>query len=160
LLTDGTGRPVSISVIAWLLIFGCAFTPFGLAMRVPVAFMGLLLTGWAAAAVFILLAACQLYIAIGLLRLNPRSRVLAIYYSVVGGLNGILIYALPGREARMAELMKAMPAYFHQPMPTSMPFPYWPFEVMIAAFMLVQIYFLITRKSAFYVSPPLADPTI
>jgi len=160
LTIDGTGRPVSISIIAWLLIFGCAFTPFGLAMRMPVAFMGLLLTGWAAAAFFILLSACQLYIAIGLLRLNPRSRVLAIYYSVFGGLNGILIYALPGREARMAALMKAMPAYFHQPMPTPMPFPYWPFAVMIAAFMLVQIYFLITRKSAFYLFPSLADPAI
>jgi hypothetical protein len=160
LTTDGTGKPVSISIIAWLLIFGCAFTPFGLAMRMPVAFMGLLLTGWAAAAVFVLLGACQLYIALGLLRLNPRSRVLAIYYSVFGGLNGILIYALPGREARMAALMKAMPAYLHQPMPTPMPFPYWPFAVMIAAFMLVQIYFLTTRKSAFYTFRPLADPAI
>ena len=113
------------------------------------AFLGLLLTGWTAASVFVLLAAFQLYIGVGLLRLSARSRVLTIYYSVFGAANGILVYALPGHEARMAAMMKAMPAYFHQPMPTVMPFPYWLFEVMILVFMLIQIYFLITRKPAF-----------
>jgi len=149
LITDGMDKPVSISIIAWLLILGSAFIPFSIVMRLPMAFLGWLLTGWTAAFVFALFAAFQLYIGIGLLRLNARSRVLAIYYSIFGAVNGVLIYALPGREARMATMMKAMPAYFHQPTPTVMPFPYWLFEVMILVFMLIQIYFLITRKPAF-----------
>jgi hypothetical protein len=149
LITDGMDKPVSISIIAWLLILGSAFIPFSIVMRLPMAFLGWLLTGWTAAFVFALFAAFQLYIGIGSLRLNARSRVLAIYYSIFGAVNGVLIYALPGREARMATMMKAMPAYFHQPTPTVMPFPYWLFEVMILVFMLIQIYFLITRKPAF-----------
>ncbi len=160
LLKDGTGRPVSISIIAWLLILGCAFIPFGVVMRLPMAFLGLLLTGWTAASVFLLFAAFQLYIGIGLLRLNPRARVLGIYYLVFGAVNGMLVYALPGREERIATMMKAMPAYFHQPTPTAVPFPYWPIEVMIAVLTLAQIYFLVTRKPAFHSLPPLASPKL
>jgi hypothetical protein len=149
LSTYGMGRPISISIIAWLLIIGCAFIPFAVVMRWPMAFLGLLLTGWAAASVFALLAAFQLYIGVGLLRLNDRSRILAIYYSVFSAVNGILLYALPGREARIAATMKAMPAYFHQPTPMVVTFPYWPIELMILAFMVIQVYFLVMRKTAF-----------
>jgi len=160
LLTDGTGRPVSISIIAWLLMLGCAFIPFSLAMRLPMIFLGKLLTGWTAASVYVLFAAAQLYIGIGLLRLNPRSRVLGIYYSVFGAANGILVYAPPGREARLAAMMKAMPAYFHQSAPAVVPFPYWPIEIMMVVFMAAQIFFLVTRKPAFHPLPPLASQKV
>lgn len=147
-------RPVSISIIAWLFIVGCLCLPLSLVMRWPMVFLGLLLTGWAAGFLFALFTAFQLYVGIGLLRLNRRSRVLAIYYSVFGAVNGILLYALPGREARLASMMKASPTHFHQPTPSVMPIPYWPIEVMILAIMTIQVYFLITRKPAFYSSSP------
>jgi len=153
------GRPVSISIIAWLFIVGCLFLPLSLVMRWPIAFLGLLLTGWTAAFLFALLTVFQLYVGFGLLRLNPRSRVLAIYYSVWGAVNGILLYALPGREARLAAMMKASSTHSHQPTPSITTLPYWPIEIMILTIMIIQVYFLITRKPAFYCSPPLAGAT-
>ncbi len=153
-------RPVSISIIAWLFIVGCLFLPLSLVMRWPMVFLGLLLTGRTAAFMFALLTVFQFYVGMGLLRLNPRSRVLAIYYSVWGALNGILLYALPGREARLGAMMKAIPTHFDQPTPSITSIPYWPIEVMILAIMIIQVYFLITRKPAFYSSPPLAGAKV
>ena len=153
-------RPVSISIIAWLFILGFLSLPFTLAMRWPMAFLGLLLTGWIASAVSTLYAAFQMYVGIGLLRLSPRSRVLAIYYSIFGAVNSILFYSLPGHETRIAAMAKAMPNHFHRPNRPIAPFPHWPIEMMIVTFMIVQIYFLITRKRAFRASPSLAGPQI
>jgi hypothetical protein len=76
---DGPGgRPLSVSVIAWLMLIGGATCIGGAFFPFPGLMFGLMLTGWSARALYIGFAAIEIWIGVGLLRLNPLSRVLAI----------------------------------------------------------------------------------
>ena len=145
------GRPLSVSVIAWLLILGATSMPVCLLMRVPTILLGFLLTGWAAVLTYVSLLIVLLCLGIGLLRLRPLARTLAIYYSVFGIINMALFYLRPGYEARMAAIMQASSKFFPSPQPPIV-FPWLAIFVMTTAFMGAQIYFLVTRKRAF--DPP------
>ena len=148
---DDGGRPLSISVIAWLLILGATSMPVCLLMRVPTILLGFLLTGWAAVLTYTSLLIVLLCLGIGLLRLKPLARTLAIYYSVFGIVNMALFYLRPGYQARMAAIMQASSKFFPSPQPPIV-FPWLAIFVMTTAFMGAQIYFLVTRKRAF--DPP------
>jgi len=151
-------RPLSISVIAYLLLLGCLSVPFDLYFRWPIFMLTRVFTGWFAFGIFVILAVLQLYIGFGLLHLRTRSRVNAIYYFIFGGVNGFLFLILPGRDARAAELIQAMPRFGQLPS-TLAPFPLlWTF-LSTTAFILIQIYFLISRKAAFDSQPPSENPT-
>jgi len=141
-VSEDDARPTIISIIAWLLIVGAASTPVILWFRVTF-FLGLLVTGWASILVGVSLFAVQLYAGVGLLRLNPRSRSLAIYYSGYGLLNALLAYVLPGRDARFAAMYAA-----------GMSSAYGAMMLITAVFMLVQIYFLVANRAAFYPALP------
>jgi hypothetical protein len=87
-----SGRPMSISIIAWLLL-GSLITLGSALLRFPAVFFNRLLTGWAAVLCYLAFAVVTLYLGFGLLRLNPRARVLAIYYTVFAMLNAMLLHA-------------------------------------------------------------------
>jgi hypothetical protein len=145
-VADEGGRPLSISIIAWLLLLGAAFMPFALFARMPAIFLGSLLSGWAAALVYATYLIVCLYLGIGLLRLKPLVRTLTIYYSIFAIVNMAFFYLRPGYDARMAAVMNAN-NFFHSPQPVAV--PALPIFVITSAMMGVQIYFLATRKRAF-----------
>lgn len=95
-------RPVSVSVIAGLLLFGAlmclvfGFLPF------PAALFGMIVTGWPARIVYLAISVIQLGLGVGLLRLQPLSRTLAIAFFAYGVVNVALVALLPGYSERIA----------------------------------------------------------
>ncbi len=150
-------RPVSITVIACLLLGGCLFIPMNVVMHTPAVFFTKILFGWTAATVFLAFTVIHLYLGIGLLRLQPTARMVGIVYFVFATSNSVVFFLAPGAKARMAALLEWQKSFltFGQlsSISTQMqfdptPFYFVGFFVGVAA-AAVQIYFLVTRKAAF-----------
>lgn len=150
-------RPLSISIVAWLLLVGCLFIPLSFFLHAPAVLFTKLLTGWPAILFFLSFAVMQLFIGIGLLRLNPAARMAAILYFVFGAVNTSVFYIAPGGHARAAALMDSQKSMFpwmrlYQSQ-TQFVFDPTPFVVVgsligvIVA--MIPVYFLITRRLAF-----------
>jgi hypothetical protein len=152
-----SSRPLSISIIGWLLLLGSVTTVFSALFRFPAAFFNQVLTGWTAVLLDIVFAGLALYLGLGLLRLNPRARVLAIYFSVFGTANAVLFYVLPGADQRFSAMMNAMPFFRPRPPGTVPSLSPWFTIVLTGGFMVAQVYFLVTRKPAFYRDTPSSE---
>jgi hypothetical protein len=109
-VSEGNGRPVSISIIAWFLIVGGAICLGCTFSSLPVTAFGLLIGGWPARVFCVVFAALNGWIGAGLLRLKPLSRVLAMALFGYGVLNMALFVGLPGAEQRMQTSMGSVPA--------------------------------------------------
>ncbi len=157
--TDGPGgRPLSVSVIAGLMLLGgviCiggAFSPF------PGMMFGLILTGWAARALYLGFASIEIWLGVGLLRLNPLSRVLAIAMFGLGILNSVLFAVLPGHSERLRAILASMPFTMQQPA------GYDTFASVTASIVMgslvsaVPIWVLIARRQAFTKPPARPQP--
>jgi hypothetical protein len=106
---------------------------------------------------YLALAALQLYLGIGLLRLKPAARTVCIWYLAFGFVNATVFYLAPGGHARMLALIEKQQSMlpWMQPWQSQM----WqqmdltPLLIVGAcfglAFLLVPLYFLITRRQAF-----------
>lgn len=148
--TGHAQRPLSITVIAWFLIVsGILTVAFG-ALRWPAMFMGLLLTGWSASLVYFLYSAAEVYLGIGLLKLKPLSRTLAVYFFMLGVLSTVFFFLLPNREARMAALFDTMP-FASQPAPDTLSSSkFWFLQVLFGTLApLLPVWFLVSRKRAY-----------
>jgi hypothetical protein len=159
--TDGPGgRPLSVSVIAWLMLVGgviCiggAFSPF------PGMMFGLMFTGWAGRAFYLGFAAIEIWLGVGLLRLNPLSRVLAIVMFGAGILNSVLFAILPGHSERLRIALDSLP--FSTPQPAGFdPFAsIVPGIIMGSLVSVIPIWFLIARRHAFTKRPEDAPPPL
>ena len=149
-------RPLSITIIAWLLIVSACFVPINLAMHFPGVLFGVVITGWAANLYLLLFGAAAVAGGIGLLRLEPVGRFVSIGYFVFGILNGLVTWLLPGSAERTAKMFAAMPAYLRtQPPPTFNPLA---MAVFTLPLMLVPLYFLVKHKLAFDPPGPMPDP--
>ena len=152
---DGPGgRPLSISIIAWLVLIGgvmCiagAFSPF------PGMVLGVVFTGWAARAFYFLFAAIEVWLGIGLLRLNPLSRVAAIGMFGYAILNSVLFVVLPGYPERLRAALESMPYALRQP-PGYDPFSSIGGGVIVGSLVsAIPIWFLISNRNAFTKRPP------
>ena len=114
---DGPGgRPLSVSVIAWLMLAGGAICIGGAFSPFPGMMFGLIFTGWSARAFYVGFAAIEIWLGVGLLRLNPLSRVLAIAMFGFGILNSALFAVLPGHSERLRMALDSMPFTMQQPM--------------------------------------------
>ncbi len=154
--TSANGRPLSITIIAWLLLVGCAFFPINFLIHAPAMFFTKLVTGYGAAVYLFLYLIANLTIGIGLLRLNPTARIAGIAYYVFAILNAGTFYLAPGGHDRMLALVSASQAMFpwtqqmQQSGPQFDPMPFMTvFSVIGLLGILVPLYFLITRKQAF-----------
>ncbi len=149
--TDRSPKPLSITVIAWFLLVGGILMPFWALLRMPAAVFGLVLTGWKGSLVYLVYAAAEVYLGLGLLKLKPLSRTLAVYFFLFGILNSLLFAVLPGRAARMATLMESFSPTMPGPgAPALALAPSWWFTLVVGViFMGVPLWFLITRKKAF-----------
>jgi hypothetical protein len=153
-------RPLSITIIAWLLLVGCVFMPLGLVFRMPAVVFTSLVAGRTAFLVYLSFIAAQLFIGIGLLRLKPVARIGAIAYFVFGFVNTAVFYFAPGSHARMLALLESErsifpwmrqfqdQAQYQLDLAPSLMLGSIVGLVLIA----VQLYFLIARKRAFEIA--------
>jgi len=146
----GTQRPVSITVIAILLLFGAAVYPFTIWMHTPLMIFGFMLRGGASIACSCAFAILSLYLGVGLLKLWPQARVLAIAWSLFAIVNVSLSFFGRGATERFQQAVSQQRTLFG-PAP-AMVFPpafMWMIGGFTISVALIQLYFLITRKAAF-----------
>lgn len=152
-----TSRPLSISIIAWLMLISCLVIPLNILLHAPALLFTTILTGWPAVVFLSLSTALHLYIGIALLQMQPAGRLAGIGYFVFGILNSMVFYFAPGRSARFARLLEVEQSLFpwmrsaqaNSPFgPEMMPF-FIATAIAIAVFFLVLLYFLVAAKPAF-----------
>ena len=156
----GPTRPLSISIIAWILLASSILLPINLILHAPASLFVWILTGWQADALFLVVVALLIYIGVGLLRLNPYARLAGIGYFAFALANSAVFFFAPGARARMmraVELQHSMFPWMRDLPKASYQIDPMPFLLMGAvmglAFCLVPLYFLITNKKAFERSP-------
>ncbi|HKS81900.1 MAG TPA: hypothetical protein VJR23_10390 [Candidatus Acidoferrales bacterium] len=163
------GRPVSITVIAVLLIIPACFAPLSLIeMRVvfpgqqlPFMFFGIFVTGSIGVALFLALMVAQAIAGVGLLKLRPWARILAIWLEAYTLLNMVATFALPSGRARFDEWMNSLMAseFNRIKVPAQIDMKpmlamisksaVWGVVIWLPVFAVI-IWFLVKEKEAFY----------
>jgi hypothetical protein len=152
----GSNRPLSITVIAWLLIVGCVFLVISVMLHTPAALFTMILSGWKAGLLYLSFACISLTVAIGLFQLKLWARATAIVYLGFGMLNALVFYFAPGASGRFSALMdrqqalfpwlQPLPSQSWQPIPAGMLIFAGVIGVIVTA---IPIYFLMIHKKAF-----------
>jgi hypothetical protein len=149
-------RPLSITILGCLLLIGPVFLVPALLLHLPMLFLGQTLDGWRASLFMLTWCVVQGAAGVGLLKLRPWARILAIGTFLFGMLN-CLSMALPGSMSRLQEMNTAMQARMGLPAATGPPeimhIGMWMGVVFGMALMAVQIWFVVTRKQAFSAIP-------
>ena len=154
-------RPVSITIIAILLLVGAIGTLLIPVFRWPVSFLGFIFTGWVAMVIYLAQAILAFYLGFGLLRLNELARKLAIGYLVYSILNMILFVVLPGIETRLATSLTLVPSELMKQSATPIGTGQMSFWLLQSAVISgIQLWFLISRKQAFVSSKDTASPVL
>ena len=157
------GRPVSISIISVYSLVSAASIPFMLLMfrgfipggGVPAMFFGFFIRGAATVWFFSITAVLQLATGLGLLKLKPWARTLAIFLQVFTLLNFLVSFGLPGNRAKFAQAMAAMQSQMGIQMPEGQgiadPTVFGLMGAGVATLIAVVIlWFLVKEKPAFY----------
>jgi hypothetical protein len=145
-----SGRPVSISVIAALMLIGVLSFPVIVLTHTPMLLFGYPFYGGKAALVALLWFALQAAAAYGLLKLRLWGWTLAIVVLALGLLNTLAVVVIPGGQARFDGLMQQI--YSQWGFPSNIPTLHLPVALMIlpaVPVILVELWFVITRKPAF-----------
>jgi hypothetical protein len=138
-------RPVSITVIGWLMILAVPGCAMGLAMHAPGIFLGVVLRGGSATAFYTGYAAIYAILGIGLLRLKPMAYWVTLGLHVIALVN-VLTLLIPSVWQRYMNVIQlTFPAYMTQT----------PSVIQIVALgsglvtIGVTLYFLLTRQKRF-----------
>lgn len=143
---ESGGRPLSISIIGWLLLIGGVACVLMSPLRMPVSAFIWIVTGWSAAAWYIAFGIIYAYAGYGLLRLNPIARKIAIAVYCLGAINAIVFFVFPGSDARFERLMSR----FHFGTGSPPPLHFGAFMIVpLTLGMALPLWFLITRRGAF-----------
>jgi hypothetical protein len=144
----GAQRPQSITLIAWLLLTSAPFAILVVPFGWPALFFGMTLRGWSAAAMYLFWGIAGTLAGYGLLKLKPWAYTLTLAYFLVGVVNGLVLYIIPGGFERWT---KESSQIFHLPPPKTPPPlpPMWVFILLTLAFAAVLFYFLLTRRKRF-----------
>lgn len=155
-------RPVSITVIGALFLAGCLGIPHALLLGYPFPFLTVLLTGWTVAVFYLAITALNAAVGVGLLRLKPVARLAAIWLQPFWALNALVFLLAPGRDERLRAYMRelqAPPRGFEQWQGQFAAPPMDITPILIVSGLAgvagigLMLYFLITRKRAFYPAP-------
>jgi hypothetical protein len=141
-------RPVSITIIAYLALLGACMVPFLRVFNMPVTFLGSYFTGAQASLIVIGQMSVQFFMGYGLLKLEKWGRSLAIYYFNFAIFNSIIFVILPGAQARYQEATAAMQSSMGLP-PSQFQVPIWFSLVFSLPAIIIQLWFVVTRKQAF-----------
>jgi len=113
-----------------------------------------MLEGWPAGLFLTVWGFAQLTAGIGLLRLRPWARLLAISIFVFGILN-CLAMLLPGTASRFEQINATMQAKMGLPTatpPAMMHFGLWVGAIFGVVGVVIQLWFVVTRKEAFLIA--------
>lgn len=105
-------RPISITIIACYLLIMCAFVPTSLVLHSPAPLFTVLLTGWGASLYYLVVLAVQVYVGIGLLRMQPAARLAGMGYFAFTLFSSAAFYFAPGGHARVTKLMASQLSMF------------------------------------------------
>jgi uncharacterized protein YjeT (DUF2065 family) len=147
----GPERPLSISIIGWVMIASGLFGLLLAFLHVPLSVFGAMIVGRVATAGIFIIALAYVLIGYGLLHLKPAARVAGIALLVLLGLNGLVITFFPDTHARMLSAMKDSPLAAK---PLERPLPPSPIAQLLRIPMFgvvigVPLWFLLARRSAF-----------
>ena len=151
------GRPISITLIAALMLVGSALCGLLAFLPLPAALFGWLLSGWASHLFYAGFGLVELWLGWGLLRLRPLSRVLAIAFFVFGAVNSLLLALLPGAAGRVAASMAVISPALHYGSVSQ--FPSVVGSILAVPFSVVPIWFLIKGQPAFTTAPDKDAPS-
>jgi len=144
------GRPLSITIIAGLLMMGALSLPLFLVLHFPMMFLGYFFTGSQAFLIISVYSLLQAALAYGLWEMQPWARSAAIYYYNFAIFNAIISAILPGAEARYEAAVTAMQSAMNLPTaPSPVHFPLWIALFFSLPFIGIQLWFLIATKKAF-----------
>ena len=147
-----SARPLSITIIGWILVVGALFVAPFMFLHFPIFFFGYLFDGVLAHVVGFGWCVVQVVAGVGLLRLKPWGRTLAICALLFGMLSGLASLFVPGSHARLQQataLVLDRLGVPHPPGAIQEPVPYWAGLVVGFVIVAVQLWFIVTRKKAF-----------
>ena len=143
-------RPIGVTLIAFLYLMAlpilvvASFRPYSAAL------FGALITGSAARAIYWLYAVVCLYVGIGLLKLHPPARLLAIGLSIFHLASQAWFLLLPDSTLRMEQLMDSLPVPLPPPLTVAKLMPLVKFGMVFGfLFAFVVLWVLIRSKDAF-----------
>jgi hypothetical protein len=142
-------RPLSISVIAGLMMLGSLSLPTLLVFHLPMMFLGYFFTGPEELLIISAYAAIQIALAYGLWRLKPWGRSVAIYYFNFAIFNAVICAVLPGAQGRYEAAMTTIQAGLDLPAGPAMHIPLWFGLFFSLPFIAIQLGFLMASKKAF-----------
>ncbi|MGD0306982.1 MAG: hypothetical protein ABSC71_19330 [Candidatus Acidiferrales bacterium] len=143
-------RPVSITIIAALMLLrllSFVALPF---VRVPLLFFGSIIAGPAGTALLMLFGLVQGIAGYGLLKMKMWGRNLAIAVELTNVANVVATGLLPGSQANFDSAMQQIYAQWN--LPANVPMIHFPVALMMLPaipVLLVVLYFLIKEKPAF-----------
>jgi len=144
------GRPLSITIIAGLMMLGALSLPVLLVVQFPMLFLGYFLTGPKEVLILSVFTVVQITLAYGLWELRPWGRNLAIYWFNFAIFNAIISAILPGAQGRYDAAMATIQATMNLPAgPSEMHIPLWLGLFFSLPFIAIQLWFLIASKPAF-----------
>jgi hypothetical protein len=141
--------PLSVTIIAWVMLVSGCLWPLVFVLTYPIMLFGVLLQGWEARLAIALLGIVTLIAGAGLLRWRAGAYPLAMGLLIVGGLNVLSYFVIPGAFTRFQE---ALTALFPQTsgMNAFVPSAYLKFAVAMGfVYVGVPLYFLIVNRRAF-----------
>ncbi len=149
--------PISVTIIAWLLLIGCPFVPMTLVLHTPAVLFTKVLEGWSADLYYVVVGCLLLYIGVGLLRLKPLALQVGVGYFLFAFVNSAVFFLAPGGRARTLSLVEHQRAMFPWMQAwqgqSAFRFDLTSFIVVGASvgtiFLVAQLYFLVTRREAF-----------
>ena len=103
-----SARPISITIIAVVCIFGGISSLFAILARGPAFLFGASFTGWTAGVIYAIFAAVSLFIGKGLLDLREEARILTIGWFGFWLVHGTVVTLVPSLRQRMFEVQRAM----------------------------------------------------
>jgi hypothetical protein len=107
--------------------------------------------------------AAQVVAAVGLLKLREWGRLLAIWLQVLTIVNAVMLFGIPANRAKFQQIMETTNASMKPSLHETAPFfvfPAWLGFVTSLPILLVILWFLFTRKSAFVCASQEAAPQI
>lgn len=152
-------RPISITVIGWLLLVSAPLGGLGLlythamfpSIPIPLCMFGFFIFGKVAALILVTWVLAQAVLAVGVLRLQNWGRIGTIGLQTFGLVNLMMFAAIPASRARFQQIMEAMTASMNARMPQPVPFtlPVWTTMVATVPVFCAVLWFLITQRQAF-----------
>jgi hypothetical protein len=144
------GRPISISIIAALLLLGLLSIPLAPLLGTPFILFGKMFYGWHGVLAATPLIAMQAGSCYGLLKMRLWGRTLAILTLLFGAANSALMWILPGSQQRFDELMQQQLS--KMALPPNFVMPHFPAALMalgVVPILAIELFFLIKEKPAF-----------